>query len=313
MHVSEGKDKIMKKYIIWIIFVITIFVGCSEEKITYEEMNKEVSSVEEATMEAKHEETHVEVAYDYSDYIGKVWVEEEMSIGISFSITDINDGVLTGKFSANVAAIPSSYDIKNLSGIVGLNTAECKFKDSSGNEGVIELLFSDNMKIEATVTYTTKSKYNDAIDGTFIFRTLNIDDLNDYEILKEHILESDLLLTGKTIFTPILFDSDTHESTIGLYLVDENNNVVFRFLPDLPSGIKIVDVTCVDVNGDELKDFIIIYESEDYKGDALKLIMSFIQKKYGRFVNDRELDVQVNESGIDKELGLIIKYIQNEY
>lgn len=42
-----------------------------------------------------------------------------------------------------VAGISSSYDIQNLSGAVVLNIVECKFKDSSGNGGVIGLLLSE--------------------------------------------------------------------------------------------------------------------------------------------------------------------------
>lgn len=308
----------MKKF--FIISIVLIFlVGCGKFTSHEEEYKNQQLPIAESAVETVLDETTIQKSvtdeiHDYSQYIGKTWIDKNGTANvISFSIQDITNDKLKGEFSANVSATPSSYDISNLVGEVNGDKAQCQFSDSSGNEGTLEMVFLDNNEIEATVSFTKKSQYVESKEGTFLFRPFNLDDLNEFHIIEEHSKKITMNSFGAVKFVPITLTNDTREPLIALYLVDNHGDIIFRFLPDLPRGVKIADVTYIDINNDNLKDFVIIYEAEDYKEDLLQFATIFIQREDGKFINDRELDNEINESGNNENVDSTIEFLQDKF
>lgn len=295
----------IERYIL-VICVFLLLTGCVADK-----SRNTMSQNDQSPSVEPIRPIETEDIIDYSQYIGKTWVEKNGTANvISFSIEDIIDGQLSGDFSAYITATPCYSDIKDLTGTVNKDTAQCQFSDSSDNEGTIEMLFRENNEIEATITFTKKSQYVEPRDGTFLFRPFNLADLKCYDILEEHTINVNLNSWGDVRFVPIKLTGGTREPSIASYLADNNGNILYRFLPDIPRGIDLKDVTCVDVNEDKFKDFIIIEEAEDYKGDMLQFAMIYLQREDGKLINDRELDNEINESGYNQDLDTVIKFLQ---
>jgi hypothetical protein len=309
----------MKKLLIVVCFTLLFLQGCgksisNDEGYQNEQLPLVETTRETVTEETVPEETSTEETIDYSQYIGKTWIEKNGAVNvISFSIQDIVNGELTGQFSAYVSATPSPYDIRNLTGTVNADIAKSQFSDSSHNEGTIEMIFKENNEIEATITFTSKSKYMVPKEGEFLFRPFNLDDLKEYDILEERINKVNLNSWGDVRFVPVRFLGGAYEPEIGLYLADHNGDILYRFFPDSPRGVDLADVAFVDLNKDMLKDFVIMYEAPDYKGDMFQFAMIFLQREDGKLIRNVELDEEVYGSISTKGLENVIKYLQDKF
>jgi hypothetical protein len=248
-------------------------------------------------------------------HILESWVEKNCKEenAFSFSIHDIVNGELTGEYSSYNFATPSSHDITNLSGTVDGDTAHCQFSDSSGNEGTIDMNFMQNNEIEATITFTKRSKYEEINEGTFLFKPYNINDIEAFRVIEEHSFMVDLNSWGNVRFVPAKVLGSIHEPPVIFMLTNKEGDILFMMMPDLSYGMEVNDVACEDVNEDKLKDFIIIEEAEDYKGDMLQFAMIYLQREDGKFINDRELDNEINESGCNQDLDSVIKFLQDKF
>lgn len=248
--------------------------------------------------------------YNYKAYIGKTWVEENSTENVvSFSIHSIIDNRLEGELSFPEKAVPSSYDINNLTGEVIGDVADCEFSDSAGNKGTIKLLFENN-KIKASVKFSSKSKQLEPLDGEFTFRTYKLSDLEEFDIIDEKASTRYVNPIGEVSFIPISIPSDTHEPIIVMYLTNNDDEIIFRFYPDLPRGVDVAHVDRLDINDDSLDDILIVYKAEDYKGDILEFVVSFVQQADFVFLNDRTFDNKINESKIPKNIESIREYLR---
>jgi|LSQX01.1.fsa_nt_gb hypothetical protein len=262
----------------------------------------------------ENKDTVQESVFNYERYTGKTWIGKSNDNIVSFSINKVIGTELFGQLSTNVLAIPSCYDIRNLTGEVNGNIAECQFSDSTGNEGTIKLIFMENGEIEADIDFTKTSKYIEPQEGIYLFRPFNLEDMDsqDNTIIDQHIVSIELGSREDIRLIPLKLSGGSREPLIALYLADNTDDIIYRFLPDMPIGVDLSDIACEDVNSDKLKDVIIIYEVEDYKGDILKFVMVYLQNDDGRFINDSKLDHEISKSDSNGDIDSVIKSIKNQ-
>lgn len=304
----------VNRTIILLIGIIILISGCGRSLSNEELHKKEPFSENETKLNNQLKEEMSKdnnISYNYKAYIGKTWVEENSTENVvSFSIHSIIDNKLKGELSFPEKAVPSSYDINNLTGEVVGDVANCEFSDSAGNKGTIKLLFEDE-KIKASVKFLSKLKYAEPAEGEFTFRTYKLTDLKEFDVIDEKVSTKYVNSIGEVTFVPITIPSDTHEPIIVMYLTNKAGEIIFRFFPDLPRGVDIDHVDWIDINNDSLDDIIIVYKAEDYKGDMLEFVMSFVQDANSVFINDRKLDVKINESKIPKDIDSIREYLKS--
>ncbi len=304
--------KKITKLIIAIAISCSLIVACTENS-SDEHKHDMDTTVDNPVNAVTGEVTTNDSSVDFKDILGKTWVvSDSKEHVISFSFGEIVGNTLYGEIGVNTLAIPSSYDISNLTGEITENNAICKFSDSSGNEGTLELELQSRNLIEATVSFSIKSDYVESVEGNFSFRPFNLYDLSEFDILDEYTKKVNIDCYGDVHFVPVSFSNETHEPQIGMYLADSNDEVLFRFFPDLPRGVDFTDVACEDVNNDGLKDFVVIYEGKDYKDELLFFATIFIQRVDGIFVNDIKIDKAVNELSDVDDVDVVIEYLKTK-
>mgnify|MGYP001171407171 CR=1 FL=1 len=256
---------------------------------------------------------------DYSKYTG-TWVTErnlidDFKYGMVAGITVDKDGNIKGQVSdatENLTHI-SNMDIN---GKIQNDKFSYNFtEDGWEHNGTINMEFKDN-KIVLTIAYNSNSSKNNLWgigEGTFtlinnktqVKRTL--DNLKDggLQVIENQCFNVTLENYSKVKFISGLKREDAN-SNANFYLVDENNNVLYKF-PDFYGNQKgmISDVKAVsfaDVNGDGLKDAVII---ADYNNGV---ICSIYFQKGKEFINDKTLDDKINSSSNNKSISEAIKY-----
>lgn len=234
-------------------------------------------------------------AIDYNQYLKKIWVVKSWNGGayefFSFFILKIENGVIEGKLSTGSIADPDfffyslepSKYLGNLSGTVNNDVAECQFSDEVGNKGSVTLVFKENGEIEAKIKYTDRGEAykNLSIDGKYIFRPYNLKDIEYITSLEEHSFVVDLNSWGSVNF--VSGESDTGKVIHPVaYLTNENDDILYEFAAPFQTGTEIIDASIKDINGDGLKDVIIVTAfTEDPDIEHIEWI--FLQNNDGLF------------------------------
>ncbi len=240
-------------------------------------------------------------AINYNHYLKKIWAVKSWNGGtydyFSFFISKIENGVIEGKLSTGSIAFPDfffysfepSKYLGDLSGTVNNSVAECWFSDKVGNKGKITLVFKDNDEIEAKIKYTEKGEaYKDlSLDGNYIFRPYNFADIENITSLEELSFVVDLDSWGSVNF--VSGESDTGKVAHPVaYLTNEHDDILYEFAAPFQTGTEIIDASIKDINGDGLKDVMIVTAfTEDPDIEHIEWI--FFQNDDGLFY-DSDLD-----------------------
>lgn len=164
------------KILLTLLIVSLLLVGCGKTDSTNPpQQNKPANSTSNAI--------------DYSQYVKKTWIRTNDTNNnakerVYFSISKIENGKITGKFSAeSFAPVDKNlpFFVSDFEGTINKDTAECQFKDSKGNKGTLKLVFKANNQIEGTISLTEKSKTTiQPPEGTFEFAPDNLKNIKGF-------------------------------------------------------------------------------------------------------------------------------------
>ncbi|ODA39445.1 hypothetical protein DSBG_3776 [Desulfosporosinus sp. BG] len=254
-------------------------------------------------------------AIDYHQYLKKTWTKKkdaDNNFGneVSFSISKIENGKITGELMVVGPAPSYPNALANLNGIIINDTVECQFTDSRENEGTIKLLFKPKNEMEATITLTNKAQDSKAQPpvGTFRFAPYNLKDIESFSPIENQAFMVDLNSWGKVKFVSGKLTGGNHIPVV-FYLTDENGDILYNFQATLPYMVDVKAVSFEDVSQDGLKDIIIIVD-DGYAGQGnAPLATVFFQKADGSFANDLKLDQEINDSKNNKDVKTVKSYL----
>jgi hypothetical protein len=241
---------------------------------------------------------------DYTQYLNKTWVEKTYATNVSFYLSKIVNGKVTGRFSASEPAIPSN-DLGTLNGSVNGDKAECQFDDGKGDKGTLILVFKPNDEIDATVKLAEESEFIE--EGTTQFIPYNLHTLKNFSVFKDQSFNVDLNFWGNVNFVSGQFAGKYHILD-WFFLTNKEGDILYESEPDVPYGVDVKAVSFKDMNKDGLKDIILIFGEDN----EFTLARVFFQKNDGTFANDPKLDKEINDSGNNKDIKTVINYLSNK-
>ena len=219
----------------------------------------------------------------------KEWDGGAYNYPFSFFITEIEGGVVKGKFNTWEVAYPDSYQYKfaswlgDLTGIISNGVVKCQLDNECGDNGKATLVFKETDVIEAAVEFTSQkglNEYETAYEN-YLFRPHNFKDIEtNIKVLIADAFITELDSWGSINFVTALLDTGRvwYPAT---YLTDEHNNILYKINAPFQTASKIIDVKINDINGDGLKDVTMITGFIDYETG---LIMSDMpQNEWGFF------------------------------
>ncbi len=254
-------------------------------------------------------------AIDYHQYLKKTWIKKNDANNnfgneVSFSISKIENGKISGELIV-VGPAPSYPNASaNLNGIIDNDAAECQFTDSRENEGTIKLVFKPNNEMEATITLTNKAQDRKAQPpvGTFQFAPYNLKDIEGFSPIEYQSFMVDLNSWGNVKFVSGKLTGGNHIPVV-FYLTDENGDILYNFNATLPYMVDVKAVSFEDLSKDGLKDIIIIVD-DGYAGQGnVPLATVYFQKADGSFANDLKLDQDINDSKNNKDVKTVKSYL----
>lgn len=247
----------------------------------------------------------------YNQYMKKTWIKNKnyssQENGVSFTISNIENGKITGELTI-VGPEPSCANtVADLSGTISKDTAECQFTDSRGNKGNIKLVFNPNDTMEATIRLINKSTDVTAQppEGTFQFTPYNLKNIKEFTPNENQSFLVNLNLWGDVKFVSGKFTGANYVS-VGFYLTDKEGDILYDFDPTITSNVDVKAVSFKNVNNDELKDIIIIISGSD---NSIQMATIYLQKPDGSFSNDPKLDQEINDSGHNKDIKSVTDYL----
>lgn len=317
----------IKKIFLAIIAISLLLAGCGKASPANAEKQKEQSSIaataaNSAASVSSGKNTAIN-SIDYSQYIKKTWIKEFVSKSgidekVYYSISEIKNGKITGKFSAinftstnrNLLSFESSFE-----GTVNKNIAECTFNDSKGNKGNLKLVFVSKNSMEAAISLTAKSKTTiQPPDGTYKFEPDNIKNIKGFSLIKSQSFMVNLNSWGNVKFVSGKLTAGNHIPVV-FYLTNIDGDILYDFVDDeavFPYGVDVKAVSFKDVNKDGLKDIIIIV-TDSYGGSGKQIAAVILQNNDGSFSSNFKLDQEINNSGNNRDIKTIIKYISPKF
>ncbi|SHH83176.1 hypothetical protein [Desulfosporosinus lacus] len=302
-----------RKILIATITVSLLLAGCGKTAPTNttEQLREELPSV--ATPNSSIT-THTSDAIDYNQYVRKTWIKEKdtnnsFENGVSFSISKIKNGKITGELTVVGPAPSYPNDVANLNGIINKDTAEFEFTDSRENKGSIKLVFKPNDKMEATINLTDKSEDTAAQPpvGTFQFAPYNLKDLKGFSPIENQSFMVDLKSWGNVKFVSGKLTGGNHIPVV-FYLTNKDGDILYDFYATLPYRVDVKAVSFEDVSKDGLKDIIIIVDDDAGQGNA-SVATVYFQKADGSFANDPKLDQEINDSVNNTDVKTVTSYL----
>lgn len=294
-----------KKLLLATIITSLLLVGCSVNTTL---QSKEYSStVVNATIDM----------VDYNQYVKKRWIEKKDTNNnsereVSFSISKIENGKITGKLSA-ISFAPTDRNLlsfeSGFEGTINKDIAECQFNDLRGNKGNLKLVFKANNEMEATITLIDKSKTTiQPPEGTFEFVPDNIKNIKGFVPIESQSFMVNLNSWGNVKFVSGKLTAGNHIPVV-FYLTNKDGDILYDFDAALPYNVDVKAVSFVDVNKDGLKDIIIIVAGNDGSGQVATV---YLQKADGSFANDPKLDQEINNSGNNKDVKTVMNYLSQK-
>ena len=311
-----------KKFLFTIVTVSLLIAGCGKADSTNRLKQSEAPPLETAkpSEESIPSITTAESTIDYSQFIKKTWIRNTDAGfpdngGLSILISRLGDGKIQGDIS--VVGNPPAYnmDSAEFEGTVDGDTAQCQLvNDSRGNKGTVKFLFKTDGALEATVTITEKSE--DTVmtlpEGTFEFTPYNLKNINGFAPVEDQTFMVDLNSWGNVKFVSGKLTEGSHVPVV-FYLTNEDGDILYNFNAVLPYSVDVKAVSFKDVDKDGLKDIIIIVE-DNYDGASGGTIATvYFQKAEGSFLNDTELDQEINGSGNNKDVNGVTSYLLSKF
>lgn len=311
-----------KKFLFTIVTVSLLIAGCGKADSTNRLKQSETPSLEttKPSEESIPSITTAESTIDYSQYIKKTWIRNTDAGfpdngGLSILISRLGDGKIQGDIS--VVGNPPAYnmDSAEFEGTVDGDTAQCQLvNDSRGNKGTVKFLFKPAGALEATVTITEKSE--DTVmtlpEGTFEFTPYNLKNINGFAPVEDQTFMVDLNSWGNVKFVSGKLTAGSHVPVV-FYLTNEDGDILYNFNAVLPYSVDVKAVSFKDVDKDGLKDIIIIVE-DNYDGASGGTIATvYFQKADGSFLNDTELDQEINESGNNEDINAVTNFLLSKF
>jgi hypothetical protein len=252
---------------------------------------------------------------DYAQYVKKTWVrntDADFPVGLSFVISNMEDGQIHGKLSAVGKSPAYNQDTAEFEGTVNNDTAQAQLvNDSRGNNGTIQITFLPNNTLEATIALTGKS--DDPVmtipEGTFEFAPYNLKNIEGFALIENQTFMTDLDSWGNVQFVSGKLTAGDHVP-VEFYLTNKDGDILYMFNATLPYSVDVNAVSFVDVNKDGLKDIIIIV-ADNEGGPAVATV--YLQQADGSFANDYQLDQEINDSGNNKDIGAITSYLSGKF
>ncbi|MFT4007954.1 MAG: hypothetical protein QM683_20920 [Lacrimispora sp.] len=311
-----------KKFLFTIVTVSLLIAGCGKADSTNRLKQSEAPPLETAkpSEESIPSITTAESTIDYSQFIKKTWIRNTDAGfpdngGLSILISRLGDGKIQGDIG--VVGNPPAYnmDSAEFEGTVDGDTAQCQLvNDSRGNKGTVKLLFKQDGALEATVTITEKSE--DTVmtlpEGTFEITPYNLKNINGFAPVEDQTFMVDLNSWGNVKFVSGKLTEGSHVPVV-FYLTNEDGDILYNFNAVLPYSVDVKAVSFKDVDKDGLKDIIIIVE-DNYDGASGGTIATvYFQKADGSFLNDTELDQEINGSGNNKDVNGVTSYLLSKF
>lgn len=287
---------ILSMYLIIICFCISR-CGNGKEYANNNENQTSISNFEDSnsTMAGDSVVGEVNDNINYDKYIDKIWVVESWTGGAydypSFYISKIQNGEVEGRYSTGSVAQPDFYIyyfepskyLGDLTGTINNGIVEAEFSDNVGNKGNLVITFKEDERIEVNIQYAEKEEnYKEIeLDGYFIFKPFNLKDIHDFEKIEEHSFSVDMDNWGKVkLISGEINTGDIIHPVV--YLVNENDDILYVFDAPFKTGTRISDVSIEDINNDGLNDVTIITKFlEDDEIKPIKWV--FLQKEDGTF------------------------------
>jgi len=266
--------KRIKLFMLMSIYVILLLQGCGSKVPAYDE-NQSTKSILNNSKDS----------IDYNTYLKKIWVDENWDGGgtcypISFFITDIEDGMIKGKFKPRTIADDKHF-LGDFTGTIQNGTADCRFDDKTGDKGNMILIFKENNQLEVSVEYIEQEIENESLNGTYLFRPYNLTDVKkDIDPLKTHSLAVDLNSWGNVNLVTVVFTGN--KPYPDAFLTNDDNDILYRFGISSQNAFEVKDVSVEDMNNDGLVDIkIVTHCPED--PDIPNIERIFIQMENGSF------------------------------
>ena len=247
---------------------------------------------------------------NYSQYVKKTWVDKNGTNNASFCISKIAGGKITGGFTSIGPAVSCGHAKESLTGTINNGTAQCQFKDSAGNKGNMKLTFISGSQIKVTIKLVSKSQHADELpkEGTFDFVSYNINSIKGLKIIKDQSFTVNLNSWGNVRFISGKLTAGNHVPVV-FYLADKSGNILYDFQNGLPYSVDVKAVSFADVNKDSLKDVIVIVGSSD----GANVANVYFQKSDGSFAEDTKLDMEMNNSGNNKDIKTVRNYLSKKF
>jgi len=249
---------------------------------------------------------------DYSQYLKKIWVvsewdgwEEAYSYPISFMLTKIEDGIVEGIYATGGVVYPHAFRYSThprqigIHGTVNNSVAECQFSNEWGYSGTVILQFINNEIIAVIgnveeelrqVEENNKDIYKNNTtceenrehsgsfilkDISYVFKPYNLTFFNGYLYTRSFGIELDIW--GEIRLATIAFIENERLITYA-FLVNESNDIFYDLGWVLQNGLEILDVVIADMNGDGLRDILLITTFD------IELQWVFFQLEDGEFL-----------------------------
>lgn len=283
---------------------------------------KEVSDNKEQSAGKKEKE-------DKWQYLSqKVWLaedwyeQEEVYEDLSLFFSRVSDGKIEGNFWLDYTISPDEHlyshereeDYGTITGEYEGNKAQCTLVwDNEKIDGRMELELQDEKILLVKIKVHTESeekKWSD--ERNMVLKPYNLND----EIEKSN-RRSD---TNEISETPVKLDGwgsvnfvsrvrTSKKTALFLYLTDDDENILYEFLPYVPNDFRVKQFEFTDMNNDSREDLLL--EVCDRSDPELLVENVFLQNDMGGFVLNSNRSDAGTKSDIMQEIDSRVKEVNN--
>lgn len=224
---------------------MVMLAGCGAPEQNESEIAEQISATEE--------DKELDAA-DYSAYLKKVWIVDEWESGVDYPVSLVLTGIEKGnvygylKFEENVLPYYCNLNpygkkyVCPFQGIVYDGTAECKYTDYYNTQGVIQITFCDNDRVEVELEGDETKQY--------LLRPYNVSD----EEFSEELTTIEVELDSWGMVYLAYANYDSRHSVPWVMLINDQGDILYELSGNYQHGSRVCDVRIEDMNGDGLKD-----------------------------------------------------------
>lgn len=263
---------------------------------------------------------------DYSKYSGN-WVNEDLLIddykyGTSVKLNVDKNRTVTGTIFSSTENLTHISKLE-ISGHIDNNKLSYEFDDDGWEHGgIVDIDFKEN-SIVLNIKYTKGN--NDSTlwgigegsfalikDTTPVKRTINNLKGGGLSIIENQTFDTTFENYGNVKFISGSKREDASDIPV-FYIADKSENILYK-LPAFHGNdtVRLKEITCVafmDLNGDKLKDILVIGIFTD--GIKESNIANIYFQNGKEFKNDTALDEKINNSGRNKNMESVVDFVKN--